>query len=337
MTSVYERLESRLPVAETPTLAALPDGSVDRYCSLAAGESHPLESRGRFAHEMREGATKSFRRRTTAVEPGGQATNAAQQMHALGAVTTLYGHLSHPVFSLLPFETVSMGDPAVVDVVQFDDGDLLFVEPSADIDDWALDDFEAAVDGPREALDVDGVCWANWSSLSGAGAALRELAEWDGDGAFVFDPGDVGGVSDLAELGAALAALGDARDVVISANRTEVRTLAAALSESAPTDRGRLVALRDALGVRATVLHGEAEAVAATPDGVVRVRNPEVVDPVRHTGGGDRFSGGLTYALALDWEWDLALALGNVCASRYVATGETGDAEAMRAFAREKG
>ena len=51
-------------------------------------------------------------------------------------------------------------------------------------------------------------------------------------------------------------------------------------------------------------------------------------------GAGDRFSGALAWALARDWPWEPALALGNACAAAFVATGETADLEALDARLR---
>lgn len=45
----------------------------------------------------------------------------------------MYGHLDHPVFDNLAADAVSMGDPAEVSVLEFDDGDVLLVEDSADV------------------------------------------------------------------------------------------------------------------------------------------------------------------------------------------------------------
>jgi sugar/nucleoside kinase (ribokinase family) len=142
----------------------------------------------------------------------------------------------------------------------------------------------------------------------------------------VFDPGDIVGSKPegLESLHRAIAALQDTFDVVYNANREEIRATAAILSDPPDDDRDRLVAIRKATGIKAVVMHARTEAVAATTDGITTVANLRVDRPERHTGGGDRFTGGLGYGLSNEWDWELALACGNACAARYVETGDTG-------------
>ncbi|MFW5935059.1 MAG: PfkB family carbohydrate kinase, partial [Halolamina sp.] len=112
------------------------------------------------------------------------------------------------------------------------------------------------------------------------------------------------------------------------------RTLAVALPDPpAPPvdDADRVRAVREAFDAAAVVKHGKTEALAATGDGVVGVDNL-AVDARRQVGGGDRFDGGLAVGLGAGWEWPVALACGNACASHYVATGETASATGLRAW-----
>lgn len=334
----YQRLARRLAETPSPAVSTLPDGSVDRYCRLSAGALDPVERRTTFAREAATGGRKGFGLEPERVEPGGQSVNTAQQAHALGADATCYGHLDDPepgrdAFADLPFDTVSMGRPATVNVLDFEDDDLLLVEASPDLADWELSDLRAAAPLPV-VFGGDAVACANWVSTPGMAAAFHEL----GDASvprvpFVFDPGDVlgGGPGAHRELREAMRALGESVDVVLSVNRTELRALAAALPEPPqdPTDEDRVRAIRRAVDAAAVVKHGKNEALAATQSGLVRVDNP-VVEDRRQIGGGDRFDGGLTVGLAADWDWETALACGNACASHYVATGETASATALR-------
>lgn len=316
----YDRLRERLADPPAPECSTLPDGSVDRFCAVSGG-GEPFETREAFARAILDGDRSSFDLVVESTEPGGQAVNAAQQLHALGGEVTCYGHLDDPVFDALPFGTVSMGDPAVVDAVDFAGGDVMFVEGTAD---WSLADLRRVAD-LRDVFGVDAVCCSNWRSFPGLTHAFETLADLGIDlprVPFVFDPGDVaGGDPEAVEaLSDALGGLQGTFDVVFDANRAEVRATAAILADAPSDDAERLAAVREATGVEAAVMHAPEGAVAATAEGVTTVEGCSVDDPKRHTGGGDHFSGGLSYALANGWEWDVALACGNACAAHYVGT-----------------
>mgnify|MGYP006279900351 FL=1 len=330
----FQRLAARLADGSSPTVHTLPDGSIDRYSRLSAGALDPVRRRTTFAREIEAGGRKGFGLEPTHVEPGGQAVNAAAQAHALGADATCYGHLDDSVFDSLPFDTVSMGDPAVVNVLDFEDTDLLLVEDSPDIQNWSLADLRA-IAPLAVVFDADALVCTNWVSVPAMGEVFHDLAaEALPRVPFVFDPGDVLG-SDLCahrDLREAVSALQTTLDVVVSVNRTELHALTAALPnppESPVDDRDRVRALRAAFGGAAVVKHGKEEALAATEEGVVAVENP-TVEATRQTGGGDRFAGGLAVGLGDGWGWEVALAAGNACASYYVSTGGTATAEELR-------
>lgn len=332
----YQRLVHRLADGFRPRVSTLLDGSIDRYCRLSGSAGDPLDRRETFAREAQSGGRKGFSLAVESTEPGGQAVNAAAQADALGAEVTCYGHLDDARFDDLTFDTVSMGTPAVVNVLDFADDDLLLVERSSDIRDWTLAKLRAEA-SLTSAFGVDAVACSNWVSMPGMADAFHELATATLPRIpFVFDPGDVVG-SDVAahrELRGAASALQSTFDVVVSVNRTELHALAAALPappESPVDDEARARALREEMGVTAVVKHAKEAAVAATPSGTVTVQSP-VVDDQRQTGGGDRFAGGLAVALGADWDWPVALACGNACASHYVATEETATAETLRTW-----
>ncbi len=341
----YQRLARRLADDPAPAVTTLPDGSVDRYCRLSTGALDPVDRRTTFAREAAADGRKGFDLEPRFVEPGGQAVNAAQQAHALGADAACYGHLDDPepgrnVLADLPFDTVSMGQAAVVNVLDFADSDLLLVEASPDLTAWSLADLRE-VAPLSTVFDADALVCANWVSTPGMAEAFHGL----GDASiprrpFVFDPGDVLGsdLDDHRELREAVRALGTSVDAVLSVNSTELRTLAVALPDPpAPPvdDADRVRAVREAFDAAAVVKHGKAEALATAGDGVVRVDNP-TVDARRQVGGGDRFDGGLAVGLGAGWEWPVALACGNACASHYVATGETASAAGLRAWLEER-
>lgn len=328
----YDRLLDRLGEGAAPATTTLPDGSVDRFCRLAAGGRDPLTSLDDFGSEIVDRNRSTFRIRIESTEPGGQAVNVAEQLHALRSDVTCYGHLDHPVLADLPFEAVSMGRPALVDAFNFRDGDVMFVEQTG-MDEWTLADLRAVAD-LEEVFSVDAVACANWISLPGLGPAFHEFGDADLPRVpFFLDPGDVVGAAEaeIERLVDALSALQDTFDVVYNANPREISATAATVA--GPDDDGNAAcaaAIREAAGIHAAVVHGQDEAIAATADGATVVETLRVEDPARHTGGGDHFSGGLAYGLGAGWDWEPALALGNACASYYVETGEPPGVEEIR-------
>jgi sugar/nucleoside kinase (ribokinase family) len=327
-----DRLARRLEASDSPTVTTLPDGSVDHFCTIVDDTIESMSTRESFAGEIL-GDRSSIRFRVEAIEPGGQAVNTAAQLHALGADVTCHGYLDAPVFESVPFETVSMGEPADVHVFTFADRDLMLVD-DADVAEWTLAELRAVGD-LSELLAGDAICCSNWVSIPGLQSAFHQLAEETLPRIpLVFDPGDIvgRGSDEIAALQEAIAALQETFDVVYSANRAEIRTTAEPLSDAFEDDLDRLAAIRAETGITAAVLHAGDEAAAATADGRCSVDAYRIEDPKRHTGGGDRFNGGLAHALACGWEWELALACGNACAAHHVASGTTGDVDDLVSF-----
>ena len=336
---LLDRLESGLQT--DGSVVALPDGSVDTYYRVFEGRHTPVESRERFAELVADGRTSSLRVERLSREVGGQAVNLARQVDALGVPVELYGHLDDPVFDSLGFPSRSMGEPAAVEVYDFADDDLMLSEDSSDVATWSLEDLRS-VPGAVEAVESAAVLGvANWVSVRGMDAALRELATLELDGTtVVVDPGDLTGCSagDLEGLLDALGRLADTAAVVSSTNAAETAALARVAGGSVDETVGideRLVRIRDRAGLAAAVSHERARAVAHTPDGSVRVPNVPTPRVERRTGAGDRFDGALAVALAADWGWEPALALGNACASHFVATARTADTDGLASFLRE--
>jgi len=336
-----ESIADRLDADDGPaTVSAFPDGSVDHFYDVYDGDER-VRRRERFVETVSSRSSPAFTVDRTAVEPGGHAVNMALQADALGDDVTLVGNLDHPVLADLSFETVSMGEPARVSVYEFDEGDVLMAEPAAAVDDWALADLRTAAGEAFPAFrSADVVFCTNWTSFDALPSALTDLAAEAADGNyFLFDPGSLSARRDaeMRRLVDALADLGGSYDVVLAANGGEMDALAAgALGGPAPADRATAaVGVRDAADLAGAVVHEDDAAVAATSSGTVRVGNFDI-DPVRHTGGGDRFDAGLAHALARGWDWADALRLANACAARYIATGESATPDELAAFLRER-
>lgn len=327
---MYGPVPGLLADGTTVRVTALPDGSVDAFYRVV-GSGGRVASREEFAERVADGA-KGLNVEPRRCEPGGHAVNMALQAHALADDVRLFGHLSgFP----LPFDAVSMGEPTRVTVLEFDDGDLMLAERSADVRRWSVADLRAV--GGLDALRTEAVCCGNWADLPGLTGALHAFAAEAG-GVFVFDPGDVtrAGADRLAGLRDALADLAGAYDVVVSANRAEIEHLADRLEVDGSDDAGRLRGLREATDVAGAVLHEAPRAVAATPSGVVRVPNLETRGAATTVGGGDRFGAGLAHALAAGWDWEPALALANACAAFHVERGRTGTREELAAYVRDR-
>lgn len=338
----YDVLRDRLePPSEPRRIVAMPDGSVDRRYAVDGLDGDRVRSLEAFGRQVAAADGDAFGLEAREMRPAGQAVNAAMQVDALGGEVAVVGHLDHPIFSLLPGETASIGDPARVDVLTFPGEEIQLVDRPG----------EAAVsDAVRSALEdfersADAYCCANWVAFRD----LESIVAWvaaRADAPIVVDPGhletaDPDAVADVLEsFGAA------PTRVVLSVNPTECAAGAAALEDDGPRGSERDggtgdddTAVADAATIRAlaglpTVVHGADRAVAATPDGIHTLEMRSVDDVVTTTGAGDRFTAGLAYALARDdeWHWPEALALGNVCAARFVATGRTADRDGVIQF-----
>ncbi|WP_248896534.1 PfkB family carbohydrate kinase [Haloplanus halobius] len=332
----YDDLVGELQRGLDPvSVGAFPDGSLDDYFRLRDGET-VLTSREAFATTVVEGRD-SLRLEHVVTTPGGQAVNVAQQLDALGDGVLLAGHLDHDDLAF-PFETVSMGAPARVNVLLLGDDDLLLVERSSDLTAWTFADLRDALAGRVDAfLERDALCCTNWASVPGLPAATERIAARNPDGGvFCIDPGTVT-ARQAGDLLRSAARLQRAYDVVLSVNTDEANRLAAAAGLDAriddPHDSGAVLeSIRTDAGVTGVVVHAEAVAVAATASGTVSVPNLDVEGIVTTTGAGDRFSAAFARSLAAGWDWELSLAMGNACASHYVTVGETADCDDLRAY-----
>jgi sugar/nucleoside kinase (ribokinase family) len=317
-------------VDEHLRVAAFPDGSVDAYAPVRDGDDGRL-STSAFRERVGDARSRTFRLGGRTLEPGGQAVNAVRQAHALGDAVRLDGCLDDDRLTFA-FETRSFSEPTRVDVHKFDDGDVVYAAVSDDVAGWTHEAF----DGLPGA---DAYVCGNWASVDGITGSLHALADRLGDGgeadpdAFVFDPGDWtdAPAAALRECASALAALDGAVAVAVSVDGRELAALADALGVD--DEPG---AVRPETGVSAVVRHEADAAAGATRDGERSVPTPDVDDVARRTGAGDRFDAGLAHGLAAGGGLGAALALGNCCASYYVATGETSTGEQLAAFADER-
>ncbi|MFB6094491.1 MAG: PfkB family carbohydrate kinase [Halanaeroarchaeum sp.] len=335
MREIADRLESGAAVAVT----VLPDGSVDRRSAVVDADGDTL-SRERLAEAIADGA-KTFLTTGHGVEAGGQSVNAGRQLSALGAETTVIGHLDHPQFESLSFRTYSMGDPAEIHVYELADGVTMFATESTDIETWTVDRLHETV-GPDadRVLGSRAILWTNWAAFPHGTAAIADLAAAvDSDQVFALDPGAVSTrpLTDAAALLDGLAAQDVAGELIVSPNGEEADRLAAAIDVPSGDHSVTAAALRSHTGADAVVIHERARAIAATADGVTTVPTVEDLEPTRHAGAGDAFSAGITYARALAWPWPDALTLANACAAHYLVHGRTGDRDDLQGLLSNRG
>ncbi len=330
----YDALVDRLDETNrSRRIVTLPDGSVDHWYAVDGPDGERLTSRDALGRRLVDDGD-AFTLERIAVRPGGQAVNAAQQVHALGDEAVLVGHLDHPKLATFPFETHSMGDPRHVYVLGFDGEEVLLAERRAEDAGWGLADLTAAIDWTRIET-ADAICCVNWASYRGVTDVVAHLASHSPDDVpLVLDPGPLERADEgvLEDLLAALETAESSVDVVVSVNRAECETIARTFGVADDDLESTLIEVRTALEVSGVVLHGPDVAAAATPDGTCEVPMLSVDEPGFTAGAGDRFSGGLAVALARGWQWNVALALGNACSASFIARNETADAAVLESF-----
>lgn len=335
----YAALRDRLAAFrsdESKRVVALPDGSVDHCYRVAGAGGDRIETPGALGRHLRDGDGETFPIEPIDVRPGGQAVNAATQVHALGDDALVVGHLDHDVLADLPYETRSMGSPATIRVFAFDGEEVLFPERSAPAIDWSVDDLTAVVDWDR-LVAADALCCTNWATYRGLTDVFDRLAESADGLPVVVDPGaiELADGADLETLLESLARADASIDVTLSVNPLEYETVAAVAGVPGEPTPDHAAELRSAIGVTGVVSHGSDEAIAATQAEAIAVEMLAIDDPSLSLGAGDRFSGALACALARDWSWEPALALGNACAATFVETAETADIETLDAQLRD--
>lgn len=327
------RLEDPPPALD---VAAFPDGSVDSYYRVCDGDRR-LATRDAFAATLtagRDALQLADRQRF----PGGQTVNMARQADALRDSVHLVGHLDDPIFESLPFETTSVGDPADVSILRFEDENLMLAARSSAARKWRFEQLREAVD-PETFLDVDLICCGNARVFDDLGRAAERIAAGGSGGTLVYDPGDITGWTPDSRLALieALTTFERGYRTVLSANEPEIEALSAALPSEDDGDSlaGRVERIRDRSGLTGVVAHTARRAVAATAETTVDVPNLDTDRVVSATGAGDRFTAALGHGVAADWPWKPTLQLGHACASYHVVNGETVSREEIAAYVEQ--
>lgn len=323
---VHSLVDIREPLVESArvTATALPDGSVDRRFRLVDDDGNRL-TRTAVGEAITAGA-KTFDTADRRVETGGQSVNAADQLHALGATTTLVGHLDHPVFEICPYQTYSMGKPADINVYELADGVVMIGSESADIETWTETDLYEAVGTDLSTIfERDVVVWTNWATMPQATAAFEAVM-----GALpkrlVIDPGPIE-LRTPQEQNALIEALNQQAlpdETILSPNAAETRLLAQAIDDSITDTAEAATRLQRETELAGVIVHGHPQAIIATASETVAVPALENITPGRHAGAGDRFTAAVAYAIARDWSYKAATTLGHLVAGQYLQYGHSG-------------
>lgn len=282
---------------------------------------------------------------------GGHVAHLSRAMVRLGCRPTLFGTFGTPLHrqfreEFSNCELHSFGQPTVTDVIEFDDGKLMFQDTGRQRTlNWetirervGLETIADAVDGtplfglgywaflPRMATIWDGIRTDLWPVLSDPPASI------------LVDPADVRQVTTkrLRAGRDALAALDDTVPVTMSGNYAETMVLAGLDSRE---DSDSLTAAADrarkALGVTRYAAHSPVASTLATADGTVRAAVPRTDEPVLTTSAGDHFNAGLVLARLAGVTGGAELVVGNAVAGHFVRTGEPPSYDEVRSFVDE--
>lgn len=337
------------------------DGFLDRVREMVANRESPtsyqpirtlkdVEERLHDSTQSNSSCTFEWTRRT--LRTGGHTVNVGRALRAQNYDLTLIGTFGQPPME--PFreefpgaELVSIEEPGRTDAVEFDDGKLLLADtggiPQLDWD-TILD--RVPVDRWVEHLDgADVLGMGYWSILPALPTILKGLLEtvWprcsSPPSTVLMDPADVRQVpGDRIQEGIhALREFSDRARVIVSANRTETRRLAALDDrddgrKDTPMNAARKA--RRALGVSVFVCHGMDGAVWVDPRQTAQIQTPTTREPELTTGAGDVFAAGLIAGQTQGLSPGASLILGSAMAGEFVREGRPPDPDRLRRHLR---
>lgn len=320
-------------------VVTLPDGSIDIYHKVLVGRGNTANSRHEFAEWITDEATSSCRLHEVDRTAGGQTVNTAIQSKNLGDEVVVFGHLDDPIFDNLGMQTRSIGEPAEVNILILGNRELILSKAPSGFSNWNPESLYSFPDYPMQLREADVICVQNWMSFDNMNDLLNGISNEDLGGArIIFDPGDITGSSEaeISRLTRDIQRLADEKEVVLSLNRREMEYLIGVPGIQFSELNQHLEQLRSELGLEATVIHHREWALGSTSTDSICVPNLEANSEKRATGAGDRFNGGMAHALASGWSWEVALLLGNACASYHVETGETATVESIISFLSDR-
>jgi hypothetical protein len=333
------------------------DGAIDRVRTMVAdrdsdGERESMDSlatlRDRIEDSIDAKSSLNVEWTDRGTRTGGHSCHLARAFDRLGADPTMIGTYGRPPRDPFRAEfddltTVSVGEPAICDAVEFADGKLMLTE-MGEIEslDWPTlreRAGEETLAGLLDGIRVLGVgYWALNGDLPGVVADLVNSV-WplldDPPEAVLFDPADIRSLSgeSLVRGARRLAAIDDVVPVTLSANQSEIRALAAALrGESGESFVDDAIGVYDALDVERVVAHNVDEAITLGETDRARVRVPRVENPELTTSAGDHFNVGLVVAYLSGLDAAPSLVVANAVAGAFVRSGSPPEYERIREF-----
>ncbi len=283
---------------------------------------------------------------------GGFTANTGRVLGNLKVDTTLVAlfgaQQTVPVFADLAetMEVVSLGDPCISHIFEFDDGKLMFpANQNVRSMDWQEIKEKVGLEKLIEVMeqaDLIGLgYWANMPYYDQiCTGILEEVApklSFKRRQMFM-DFGNVKKRSDqdLQATCARLAELEEHFELTVSFNRTEMLDTAQALgviSEPNPEDiAAALTRMREKIGISNLVLHTNKFACSSTQQGVERLPQPYCEQPVVTTGAGDTFNGGYIFGLLCSDDPAVRLAIASGTAGYFIRNGEPPAEEELLQF-----
>jgi len=278
---------------------------------------------------------------------GGHTCHLSRAFVDLGANPVMVGAYGDPELDVFADEFAaatrhSFGAPNYTEAVEFDDGKLLITETGATrtldwetlVDAIGIETLADALDG----ADLFGIGY--WSVIPDLPSVLTGLREsvWptlaDPPETVLLDPGDVRQLSDDVRADGAdpIRRFAAIAPVTLTANRAEMRRLAADFDASATSLPACAMAVHDGLSLHRAVVHADDVSAVAGPDGTASVAVPRVEDPAMTTSAGDHFNVGLALGLTCGLSDPAAVCLGNVVAGYFVRNGTPPSEAEIRSF-----
>ncbi|MUW13388.1 hypothetical protein GJ633_01000 [Halorubrum sp. CBA1125] len=275
----------------------------------------------------------------TGTRTGGHACHLARGTGRLGYEPAMVGMFGEPPEDIFrrdvdPAELVSIGEPGVVDAIEFVDGKVFLVDSgSIGALDWHYlrerVDLDRLVD-LADGRDLFGIgYWAEIGDFPSVLDGIRtdllpSLSEPPSH--LLVDPADIGDLDrDRFRRGVeSIRALDGAVPVTVSANRSETTAIAelSGVAEPGRDLRETAERVREALGVSRFAAHSAEESVVVTAESTGRAQVPRTSDPELTTSAGDHFNVGLVLALLEGLDAEAAVVLGNAVAGHFVRTAE---------------
>lgn len=307
------------------------------FSTIAAFSSHLAGAAGKSAQiELITQETKL----------GGNAPIMAHALGTLGIKTTCLGNFGeasmHPVFEEIDDSVImlSLGDPAMTNALEFDDGKLILSEvgPFKALD-WDFVKSVASLERIKSAIDVSGlVALVDWCNLPNSTQIWQGMAEevlpalQEKERHFFFDIADPSRRSDK-EIMHALQVIGRFRPygkVTLGLNENETEKLSSCLRRingeadepgQPITTKGKYIFLHTELSH--LLIHPTDRSICISDHATIELQGRIVDNPKISTGGGDNFNAGFCLGQLIGVELAESMVLGMANSGSYVQNGQS--------------